>query len=152
MWIHVIDAALYTAQLSRGHAHLDFWMWWPTSSTVGGGAEYLWWSQLRFQSSSKLSWQGDDVLSVLIVCVLPQLLSKVRHLISRMCEAFSVPIPPVVAELFSLASSAQVSVVTQVSFFWDEGAHTRNLRFLLWRMCVWFSNTCSQTSCTLKGQ
>ena len=56
------------------------------------------------------------------MCVFSQLLSKVRHLISRMCEALSVPVPPVVAELFSLASSAQVSVVTKCLLFWDEGA------------------------------
>ena len=34
-----------------------------------------------------------------------------------MCGALSVPVPPVVAELFSLASSAQVSAVTKVSIF-----------------------------------
>lgn len=40
----------------------------------------------------------------------PQLLAKVRHLIVRMCEALAIPVPPIVAELFSLASSAQVSM------------------------------------------
>lgn len=45
-----------------------------------------------------------------LMCIFPQLLAKVRHLIVRMCEALAIPVPPIVAELFSLASSAQVSM------------------------------------------
>ena len=37
-----------------------------------------------------------------------QLLYKIRHLITRMCGQFGVRVPEVVAELLSLASSAQV--------------------------------------------
>lgn len=37
-----------------------------------------------------------------------QLLFKIRHLITKMCGQFGVRVPEVVAELLSLASSAQV--------------------------------------------
>lgn len=36
------------------------------------------------------------------------LLGKVRHIVSKLCEHCGIPPPPVVAELFSMASSAQV--------------------------------------------
>ena len=44
----------------------------------------------------------------MLYIVLTQLLAKVQVLCKRMCDVFNMPVPKVVAELFSLASSMEV--------------------------------------------
>lgn len=44
------------------------------------------------------------------VMAYPQLLAKVQLMCKRMCSVFNLPVPKVVAELFSLASSMEVGV------------------------------------------